>query len=301
MTSDQETAWRRYDEIRAVAVEDLFGGRWEEAVRGFERAAGVARETGDADLAGLAVANLALAAVEGGRPPPVPALLREALGRSRAPASRFFCAWALSKLYLHSHDLGKAAFYGRVALQVAPPRYLGSAEQSLGVTLLARGQYREARDYIERALLNWPTEKAPLALCLSTLAYLWSLAGDRREAGRAIEETLSHCRDLDAFLTWYQRDVHLSLGFSRREMGNPGRALHHAERVLALVDEGGPEKRHEHKMALYLAAEAAFDSGVVDAGMHYADELQRSYYPGQKDLRTLIRTFRTSGLVNWLA
>jgi tetratricopeptide (TPR) repeat protein len=197
--------------------------------------------------------------------------------------------------------LCKAAFYARVALQAAPPRSRGSAQQSLGVVLLARGQYREALTHLRGALADWPTDKAPRALCLSALAYLWSLMGDRREAGRAIEATLFHCSHLGAYPSFYRRDVHLSLGFSRLELGDAEGALGDAVRALRLLDTEAPGSRHEHKMALYLAAESALDAGFIDSGLHYADQLQQTYYPGRRDIRGLLAAFRTSGMVNWLA
>lgn len=302
MTRDKRTARFRYEEVREAAILALFDGRLAEAVRGLERAAGIARTTGDADLIAIALANLALAAIESGTSPPAPALLREAFGRSREPTSRFFCAWSLSKLYLESHDARKATFYAHVAYQLAPRQYLACAEQSLGIILLARGDCRRALAHLRRALEDWPLDKAPIALSSSALAYLWSLMGDRREAGRAIETTLAHLGDLDGgYPACYRHEVHLSLGFSLLELEEPERAFHHAERALEALDGIDQRPRHEHKMALYLAAHAALDAGSADAGSHYADQLQGTYYPGLAGIRDLLVAVRTCGMVNWLA
>ncbi|HEX6199590.1 MAG TPA: hypothetical protein VF150_04940, partial [Thermoanaerobaculia bacterium] len=149
---------------------------------------------------------------------------------------------------------------------------------------------------------KWPHDKAPVAVSLSSLAYLWSLVGDRAEARRAIDQTLLHLGDLGRpYPPLYKDSVHLSLGFSLLEAREPERAVHHAEQALEAVLELGRVPCHEHKIALYLAGEAALDAGHEESGWHYLSHLQRNYYCGWEDLRDLLLAVRTSGMVNWLA
>ncbi|HEX6198895.1 MAG TPA: hypothetical protein VF150_01440, partial [Thermoanaerobaculia bacterium] len=94
---DPESARARYEDLRASASKALCDGRLAAAVRRFAQAAGLARQIGEADLAAVALAHLTLAAIESATLPP-PSYrkdLREAVGCSRVPESRYFCALAL--------------------------------------------------------------------------------------------------------------------------------------------------------------------------------------------------------------
>jgi hypothetical protein len=127
--------------------------------------------------------------------------------------------------------------------------------------------------------------------------------GRLAEAVRGLERAAGIARTTgDAgYPACYRHEVHLSLGFSLLELEEPERAFHHAERALEALAGIDQRPRHEHKMALYLAAHAALDAGSADAGSHYADQLQGTYYPGLAGIRDLLVAVRTCGMVNWLA
>jgi tetratricopeptide (TPR) repeat protein len=301
MSRSEPPPRRRYEALRARAAEDFYGGHPQRALLGLDRALRVAERTGDDDLIGVALANRTTAAVEVERHDalPSPHSLRDALARCSHRESRYRVAHALHAVYHARGDLRKSLFYSRTAFQLAPPELEARAAHNLGGELIARGDVEAALPLIHQARSAWPAE-VPLALSTSLLAYAHALAGDRRAARRhalrALEEALAEPTPV-----LYRSPIRLNVGYALLECGEAEGAYDQANEAERAVAEAGKDLCHEHKMALYLGAEAAFDIGREDDGEALAERLCVGYYPDARGLGELLRAISTYRLVNWLA
>lgn len=301
MSRSQSQLRNRYETLLETAREDLFGGRPAVAFDGCERALRLAERTDDDDLIGVALANRTTAAVEVERYDalPSPHWLRDALARCSHRESRYRVAHALHNVYHARGDLRKSLFYSRTAFQLAPPELEARAAHDLGGELIARGDVEAALPLIHQARSAWPAE-APLALSTSLLAYAHSLAGDRRAACRHALRALDEAQT-DPPPVLYRSPIRLNVGYALLESGEAEGAYHQAIEAERAVAEAGKDLCHEHKMALYLGAEAAFDTGRKDDGEALAQRLWVGYYPDVRGLGDLLRAISTYRLVNWLA
>lgn len=295
---------RRYEELRDSAARALLESRFHQALERFERACEVAIEEGDDEGVYRAFANKTTAAfVAGARlAASTASSLRQGLTRSRNPGTRYLLAKALANFYANRSALRKSLFYARTARQMAPPEYRASGEHLLGVTLLAASRSREALPHLLWAHDRWPGNGTPLALSTSGLAYDRALDGDRAGARHWLRESRRLLRGESAGrIKIHDAAVLLNSGFALQEIGEREEALLDAEATVEHLRTIEAVPCHEHKMALYLAGEAAADLGRAQRRDNYFAQLLQIYYPDHWDLRGLLQAVRTTGLVNWMA
>ena len=274
----------------------MAAGALRESVESFRRAHAAARQVPDQRLADLAFANAF--SVEVDLQPAAQTIFtaRSLFLRSTDPVTRYICCTALTR---HYHSLGNyrlALFYGRVAHVIAPPARREGANHLLGVLLLACGKVDEAIGLLRNGLHTSKLQSSAPSLSLGALAYGASLLLDHRASRRYVHEAETLFDQSSS--SFYDGSVHLTLGYAALERREPEQAGMHARQALACLPLA---PSHDHKAALFLAGEAALQSGCRSDGEHFLDELQRLYFPQLPNVTDLLVALRTSAFVNWLA
>lgn len=271
-------------------------GALRESIQSFRRAASVAQWARNQGLADLALANAF--SVEVDLQPSAQSVLaaRSLFVHSTDPMIRYVCCTALARYY---HSLGNyrfALFYGHIAHAIAPPDRQGRANHLLGILLLGYGKVDEAMALLRHGLHTSNLRTSPPSLSFGALAYGASLLHDHRASRRYVHETEALFDPSSSSV--YDGSVHLTLGYAALERREPDQAGMHAQQALACLPLA---PSHDHKAALFLAGEAALQSGSRAEGEHFLDELQRLYFPQLPNVTDLLVALRTSAFVNWLA
>ena len=266
--------------LRDRGVEALRSGDLHSALAFFERAVDVARQSGDVDLADLAVCNRGAILIELGEGEGVLSQMRAVLLRSAEAQTCMVAATNAARI----HDLAKlwkkGLFYARLALTHA--RAAGDASQLASIynltanLLLADDQVEDAVREYETAIELMPGEDPVWrARALGNLGYCRVLQGRLAEAFTLLRDSIETLRRSQARL--YLVSPLTDLAFAHLESGHPQPAHEAAEEALALAREFDDETGI--KNALYLLGQATQilgDSGAARATFH---ELQQRFYP----------------------
>ncbi len=289
----------QYEEAELLLEEGralVAAGALRESMQTFRRAIPAAQRVQNQRLADLALANAFSVAVDLQPTAGSVFMARSLFMRSTDPVIRFVCCTALAR---HYHTLGSyrlALFYGRIAHVIAPPARRGGANHLLGILLLGCGKVDEAMALLRNGLHTSKSQSPPPSLSLGALAYGASLLNDHQASRWYVHETEALLDQSRSSL--YDGAVHLALGYTALERREPDQAGMHAHQALACLPLAPSQ---DHKAALYLAGEAALQSGSRANGEHFLDELQRLYFPQLPHITDLLAALRTSAFVNWLA
>lgn len=274
----------------------VLAGDFPQAAQCFRRALSVAQRVQDQPLADLALVNAFSVEVDLRPTARSIATARSLFARTTDPIVRFICCSALARHYQGTSNYRMALFYGRIAHAIAPPARRGEANHLLGIILLGCGKAEEAMALLRHGLQTSTRLSSPPSMSLGALAYGAALLNDHRASRRYMRETETLFDQSRASV--YDGSVHLSLGYTALERCEPDQAGMHARKALSCLPLA---PSHDHKAALYLAGEAALQTGSRADGEHFLDELQRLYFPQFPGVTDLLIALRTAAFINWLA
>lgn len=273
-----------------VAAGDLL-----QAAQSFRRVLSLAQRAQDQPLADLALVNAFSVEVDLRPTARTISTARSLFARNTDPIIRFICCSALARHYQGTGNYRMALFYGRIAHAVAPPARRGEANHLLGVVLLGCGKAKESMALLRHGLQTSKRLSSPPAMSLGAMAYGAALLNDHRESRKYVRETEALLDQRRASV--YDGSVHLALGYTALELGEPDQAGMHAQKALSDLRLA---PSHDHKAALYLAGEAALQTGARADGEYFLDELQRLYFPQFPGVTDLLVALRTTAFINWL-
>jgi tetratricopeptide (TPR) repeat protein len=269
-----------FRELRDQGVQALRAGDLPAALALFERAADAARQSGDPNLADLAVCNRSAIRIELGDGAAEMLEMRAVLMRSRDAQTCMVAATNAARIQDLARDYKKGLFYSRLACDHAAAG--GDASQIASIRnltanlLLADSRVEEAVLEYEAALALMPVEDPVWrARARANLAYCRILQERLSEAFALLHESLEVLRSHGARL--YLISPLTDLAFAHLESGHPEDALAAADEAMALAREF--EDESGLKNALYLLGEAAGLVGDLARARETFLELQRRYYP----------------------
>jgi tetratricopeptide (TPR) repeat protein len=266
--------------LRDRGVEALRAGDLRGALDLFGRAAEVAHDSGDIDLADLADCNRAAISIELGEDDGALSAMRAVLLRSRNAQSCMVAATNAARIHDLAKDYKKGLFYARLARDHAEAT--GEASQLASIRnltanlLLAESHVEEAAREYEAALELMP-EDDPVwrARAIGNLGYCRILQERLPEAFALLRRSIEPLRKLEARL--YLISPLTDLAFAHLEAGHPAEARQAADEALALARE--LEDESGLKNALYLLGEASGLLGDLASARAAFLELQQRYYP----------------------
>jgi tetratricopeptide (TPR) repeat protein len=305
LVASEEGYWQLY----LQAVQSLNDGLFQVAEDIFRQALQATRHPRLRQLRDRAYCNWAGVWVACGKAD-LDAPLSGLLGASSDLKARQLAAYHLANLYYFQHKARPSRLYAGMARRLA--QALGDRRgeavslNQMGLAWLAESRWREARQCLEQAadMLAGIPQDPGLQLIRSTLIYVLSLAGSRREAMRLLHDGAA-APDLAGCPPLYAPEMATNLAFACLELGELEAAISWGQAALtgcedtrsAGLRDGDPLDRYLH----YAIGEAAAGLGEMDRARRHFAELQRKYYPQLVELPDLLLAERTHAFVTWLA
>lgn len=306
LVASEEGYWQLYQQ----AVQSLHDGLFQVAEDIFGQALQATRHPRLRQLRDRAYCNWAGVGLACGKAE-LDAPLSGLLGASADLKARQLAAHHLAHLYCIQHKARPSRLYAGMARRLA--QTLGDRRgeavslNQLGLAWLAQSRWREARQCLEQAadMLAGIPQEPGLQLIRSTLIYVLSLAGSRREAVRLLRDGAA-APDLAGCPPLYAPEMATNLAFACLELGELEAAISWGQAALTACSEdtrqaglgyGDPVDRYVH----YAIGEAAASLGEMDRARWQFAELQRKYYPQLVELPDLLLAERTHAFVSWLA
>lgn len=303
---DEQGYWELYQQ----AVQSLHDGCFQTAAEIFARALHATRHPHLRRLRDRACCNLTGVGVACGRGD-IDGALSKVLGASADLKARQLAAHHLAHVHSIRHEARPSRLYAGMAHRLA--QTLGDRHSEavslnqVGLAWLAESRWQEARRCLEQAadILAGLSHDPGLQLVRSTLIYVLSLGGSRREALRLLEEDESGA-DFAGCPALYASEMATNLAFACLELREIEAAISWGQAALAECDaeapaaglrHGDPVDRYVH----YAIGEAAARLGDIDQARWHFATLQRKYYPHFVELPDLLLAERTHGFVSWLA
>lgn len=288
-----------YDELRDRGKAEVEAGELASALRTFDAALEVAKQTGDQDKVDLAQCNRTAVTMRQGPLGDGFGILREILGRSPHPETKWLAAYNLSWAYEYAREAKKGMFYGRVsltqALATGDVDLMAKAHNQVANCLLAESHFEEAVTEYQRALSLLPEELSLLRVSImNNLAYGKIVLGDHKEAFRLLYTCLRW--DLRNGVKIYEPWARLDLCYAYLEIGRLRLAWKHGFRALSLAEEIG-----DHgliSLALFLMGSVEKAGGDLEASFHYFERLQREFYPEVSNLPEMMLVVDARKIVN---
>lgn len=204
--------------------------------------------------------------------------LRCALDWTMPGDTRLRLAGALWRFWAMRGDLHEGRARLQNALLRSPDsrsRFRAKALNGLGVLLLQQGDYQQARENIEEALLirkalqdDWG-----VADSLNNLGHVYRGRGDHAEAEKYYRESLSVCQQIDD--QWGIAATLSNLGMLARNQGRNAEALRHFEQSLSLFRALG-DQTHVAAVSTNLAV-VLKDQGHLDQARTFHQESLKLY------------------------
>ena len=297
-----------FETLRERGRDLVARGSYREAAAVYLRAAEVATEAGDADLADEALCGWGAAETELGNAAEVMPELRRILLGSTVDQNCCLAAYTLARAHELEGQIRKALFYARLfrdrAEYVERPGLTGLAQNLLGNLLVAEGREAEAANCY-RLALRTSDDAAPIwiASAEGNLGYCLISRATARKAVRSarMREGL---RLLYRSIRSFRRSgavqhtmlPHQDLCYAHLELKRPAQARRHGQRALRLAERY--QDSAVIKSCLYLLGQVALLEGDTETARDVFGELGERFYSGQPDLADLLLGLDLRQVVN---
>lgn len=292
------TLLQREASLRADAKALVDAGDLDAAAKAYEAIETLALEIGDQDLIHLAVCNRGAVAVYQGRGAEFLPRLRAVLTESRSDDNAFLAAYSMSRYYELGKEHKKFLYYARIALQraqsAAKPDWLLNARNHLGSALLAGSQIADAAREYAAALQAADGSNITGVTLTYNLGYCRVLQHRIEEGIALLVRALRGAVRLSSRRA--EAQIRLDLGFACLERGSPKQAGRQIGRALALAQD--LDWADGIKNGLYLLGESQRLDGMVEEAEQSFARLQRTYYPDQPYLGTLLMAVDVRRMLN---
>ena len=258
----------------------------------------LAEQIGDPVLIELSICNLGTASIyEGGGADYLPRL-RSILTETRSDENAFLAAYSISRYYENVKEHKKFLYYARIALQRAGTagklEWLLNARNHLGNALLAVSQIGDAAREYSNALHEADPDNITGVTLTYNLGYCRLLQHRAEEGIALLVRGLRGAVRLGARRA--EAQVRLDLGFACLERGALRQAGRQIRRALAMAEDLGWVDGI--KNALYLLGESQRLEGSVEEAESSFSRLQKTYYPEQPYLGTLLMAVDVRRMLN---
>lgn len=282
------------ESLRQAALARVRAGEVEDAVVLYDQALALAT---DDEVIELLTINKADALITLERQGPEVQALPAILMRRRNLRHTFLASYALMYKFRLQSERRRAIFYGEVALeaakQAAETLWEIGATNELGILCEIDSDFAKAISYFERALVlieqltDRDEHTLTYGIALQNLGASKVLAGEFEEGVTLIHRALP---SLSAPGARAEAFVDLCYGYL---------ALEQLEKAAEFGNEALEIASDERQIrnAHYLLGEVAFKSGDEASADRHFDELAR-YYPGFRNLKTLLMAVDLRGMIN---
>ena len=282
------------ESLRQAALARVRAGEVEDAVVLYDQALALAT---DDEVIELLTINKADALITLERQGPEVQALPAILMRRRNLRHTFLASYALMYKFRLQSERRRAIFYGEVALEAAKQAserlWEIGATNELGILCEIDSDFPKAISYFERALVlieeltDRDEHTLTYGIALQNLGASKVLAGSFEEgvelSHRALPSLNAPGARAEAFVDLCYGYLALENLAKAREFGNEALSIASDERQI----------RNAH----YLLGEVAFKAGDEASADRHFDELAR-YYPGFRNLKTLLMAVDLRGMIN---
>lgn len=292
---------RKYYYWRDLGRKLITVGKFSEAEKNFRTSLFYAEQSGSDYLRDVGILNIAASQIARGMADDEQVReLREMFMRTRHTKISLLATYHLSRKHELQHEIKKAFFYARIALEKArklgDPEYLANTLNHTANLLLVESHFQEASNLYSEALvlLGDRSGSIEFQLIKDNLGYCHMMQ-DRVEQGvKMIEEAMQTLYSLDAgpgFLVYTEMD----LCYGYLELGRAEVARKHGEVALKFAERAG--KTNLIKNILLLMGDCSVSLGDQNAARSFYGELA-SHYPGVQFAPDFLMAFDVRKVVN---
>lgn len=279
---------------RAIRLGDLAGARTH-----FVAALELAESQGDRQMIDQAFCGLSAVDIELGSGGDCIRRLARILLRQRDPGTSFLAAYNLARCHELLQQLSRARFYARAAHQHAHlaerDDWLAASHNQLGSLLLVDSYFDQAAAHLSRALEHLPASaEVERALVLDNLGYCNLITGETKQGFEYLYRSLRSLIKKKA--KRYEIQPRISLCWGLLEHDRPEKALRHGLMALSLSETLGDQEAT--KQCLFLLGEVSKAQGDIPASLQHFQRLQRTFYPDEPSLPSLLLSIDSLEMVN---
>jgi tetratricopeptide (TPR) repeat protein len=285
----------RIEELRQQALEQVRSENFDEALRLYDEALGLAD---DEEVRELLTINKGHALIAAERTGPEVKALPMILMRRRNAHHTFLSSYALMYTHRLTSESKRAIFYGQIALEAAEQAgqiyWKLAALNELGIVYEIDSQFPKAIECLAEALACVDRDSGdPAAHSFSRVAIITNLGYNKLLVGETTEGLRLLNSVIDEIKTPHSRsDAYADLCFGYLDCEEYTKARYYGDLALEFACEP-----RQIRNAHYLTGEAAYKSGDVESAENHFEELAR-YYPQFRHLKSLLFAIDLRSMIN---